>query len=312
MLNYTIVIPHKNSADLLQYCLDSIPDRDDVQVIVVDDNSDSDKVDYSHFPSWKGSNYVSILTKEGKGAGYCRNVALEKASGKWVLFLDADDYVKPCIGDIFDDNVNSDADIVFFRPTAVMLKDRQTPSKRADGYNKIIDDYKTNGDETALRTCFFIPTCKFVRRSLIEEHNIRFDEIRYSNDNYFAVSIGCAAKKIEVKDACYYVITESGNSLTSNFLQKPGELHSRAYAFLHASQVVARSPYRLNEGLLFYFATRLYHTDNKLYIQYIRFIHKECHYKKLDIYRRVFQNFNRKDRLKKYIKSILLELFGGS
>ena len=49
MINYSIVIPHKNTPDLLQYCLDSIPVRDDVQVIVVDDNSDADKVDFEHF-----------------------------------------------------------------------------------------------------------------------------------------------------------------------------------------------------------------------------------------------------------------------
>ena len=41
MVNYSIIIPHKNSADLLQYCLNSIPLRDDIQVIVVDDNSDA-------------------------------------------------------------------------------------------------------------------------------------------------------------------------------------------------------------------------------------------------------------------------------
>ena len=43
MLYYSIVIPHKNAQDLLKYCLDSIPIRDDIQVIVVDDNSDADK-----------------------------------------------------------------------------------------------------------------------------------------------------------------------------------------------------------------------------------------------------------------------------
>jgi glycosyltransferase involved in cell wall biosynthesis len=43
MYNYSFIIPHKNCPDLLQRCVDSIPDRDDVQVIVVDDNSDEGK-----------------------------------------------------------------------------------------------------------------------------------------------------------------------------------------------------------------------------------------------------------------------------
>ena len=48
--NYTIIIPHKNTTDLLRKCIDSIPKRNDVQVIIVDDNSDADKVDFEHFP----------------------------------------------------------------------------------------------------------------------------------------------------------------------------------------------------------------------------------------------------------------------
>ena len=36
---FSIIIPHKNIPSLLQRCLDSIPKRDDVQIIVVDDNS---------------------------------------------------------------------------------------------------------------------------------------------------------------------------------------------------------------------------------------------------------------------------------
>ena len=38
-INYSIIIPHKNSAGLLQRCLDSIPQRDDIQIIIIDDNS---------------------------------------------------------------------------------------------------------------------------------------------------------------------------------------------------------------------------------------------------------------------------------
>ena len=45
-INYSFIIPHKNCPDLLQRCVDSIPERDDVQVIVVDDNSDEGKKNY--------------------------------------------------------------------------------------------------------------------------------------------------------------------------------------------------------------------------------------------------------------------------
>jgi hypothetical protein len=45
-----IIIPHKNSPELLQRLLDSIPETDGVRVIIVDDGSDSKIVDFTHFP----------------------------------------------------------------------------------------------------------------------------------------------------------------------------------------------------------------------------------------------------------------------
>ena len=89
MFSYTIIIPHKNCPDLLKRCVDSIPVRDDVQIIVVDDNSDEDKK-----PSIerKGMEVVLLDASSSKGAGRARNVGLKHAKGKWLLFADADDY----------------------------------------------------------------------------------------------------------------------------------------------------------------------------------------------------------------------------
>ena len=65
MINYSIIIPHKNIPNLLQRCLDSIPNREDVQIIVVDDNSDPNIVDFDKFPGLNRSNVEVIFTKEG-------------------------------------------------------------------------------------------------------------------------------------------------------------------------------------------------------------------------------------------------------
>ena len=47
IIKYSIIIPHKNSPDLLKRCLESIPDRTDIQVVVVDDNSSSAIIDWN-------------------------------------------------------------------------------------------------------------------------------------------------------------------------------------------------------------------------------------------------------------------------
>ena len=91
MINYSVIIPHHNIPALLQRCLDSIPERDDIQIIVVDDNSDSNKVDFKKFPGIGRRNVEIYYTKEGKGAGFARNVGLKYAKGRYLIFADADD-----------------------------------------------------------------------------------------------------------------------------------------------------------------------------------------------------------------------------
>lgn len=266
MINYSIIIPHKNTPDLLQYCLDSIPVRDDVQVIVVDDNSDADKVDFEHFPQWKGANYECYLTKKSGGTGFAENVGIGYAKGKWVAFVGADDYLLPSANEIFDEEKDTEADMVYFRPTAVLLEDRSSFSKRADQYNAIIDRYFVTGDETELRCRYFSICGRLIRREMIMEKNIRFDEIRYSNDNLFAVKIGVGAGKIEVRDKNLYCITESDHTLTSNFMKKPGELRIRTDAFFRAQEVVHDHGYPVDEELSLKYLNTLFSEDREAFM----------------------------------------------
>ena len=81
---FSIIIPHHEIPMLLQRCLDSIPDVPEVQVIVVDDNSSEQKVDFGQFPGLNRKYTLCIFDKEGGGAGHARNIGLRHADGKWL------------------------------------------------------------------------------------------------------------------------------------------------------------------------------------------------------------------------------------
>jgi glycosyltransferase involved in cell wall biosynthesis len=117
--NFSIIIPHKNIPKLLQRCLDSIPQRDDLEVIVVDDNSDPQIVDFENFPGKKRKDTTIIFDKSGKGAGRARNVGIERAQGKWLLFADADDLYKPGFMDVLDEYKDDDIELLFYNVDSV-------------------------------------------------------------------------------------------------------------------------------------------------------------------------------------------------
>lgn len=213
-VSYSFVIPHRNSPNELKRCLDSIPYRDDVQTIVVDDNSDPDVVavirDYeSMFPN----SYFIFSDKKG-GAGFARNIGLEKAIGKWVVFADADDYFHPCINDALDHYSDSSVDIVFFKGDSIDTEAGR-PAHRADHLNAAFDKADETGDfsDLLLYTAVYM---KFIQRDLILANGINFNETPWANDVVFCAKIANAASTYALSPLCVYCLTKSSNSLTCN------------------------------------------------------------------------------------------------
>ena len=138
--SFTIIIPHYNIPELLSRCLASIPERDDTQVIVVDDKSDEPSCNELHklekvFPA------VSFLyAQEHRGGGGARNLGLEHARGKYLLFADADDIFNGCISGILDEYAASWVDIIFFNANSIYFDDFR-PARRSFQLNRIFARY---------------------------------------------------------------------------------------------------------------------------------------------------------------------------
>ena len=213
-INYSFIIPHHNTPDLLKRLVKSIPQRNDVEIIIVDDNSDEDKKanvvrdDVSIF-------YID--KDHTKGAGRARNVGLEHAIGKWLIFADADDFFSDTISKLLDSHKDSDHDIIYFKATG-RNSDTSKPVSRGLKYNIYLDKFKNKRNkisEDMLRYRHVIPWCKIIRRSLVTVHNIKFEEVKYSNDVMFVTQAAFHARNIDISNiAAYNVTVRSGSLMT--------------------------------------------------------------------------------------------------
>ena len=225
---FSIIIPHKDIPDLLMRCLRSIPVSEDIQVIVVDDNSADADTYLERYPELSRPYLEFVRTTKGGGAGYARNVGLEHAKGKWILFADADDFFVDDMSEIIYSLVDSEADVIYFKNKAVLSDNISIRANRSSYLNVRIDQYLADGDEWPVRFKTYVPWCKLIKRNLIVKNDIRFDELMYSNDVYFSLLTGYYSKIIEVVTRVLYVVTARSNSLAANFCSKPGELEQRA------------------------------------------------------------------------------------
>ena len=98
----------------------SIPKREDLQVIVVDDCSpEKDKYKLDAIKE-KFPNVEFYSTEKNGGGGKARNIGLQHAKGKFLIFSDADDYFTSGFSDILDDYSGcSNYDIIFFNAKSV-------------------------------------------------------------------------------------------------------------------------------------------------------------------------------------------------
>ena len=215
MINYSIIIPHKNSVNSLLRLCNSIPDDDDIQVIIIDDNSDV-AVDKQFQDIELNSNIEIVFCDVSKGAGGARNIGLQKAKGKWVLFADSDDYFTIHLENLLIENVDSGAEIIYFNTDSRDENEKQT--YRHLRYSKLVYDFlNDNKKENALKYYFTPPWAKMIKRDLIVQNNIKFDEIVASNDVMFSLKTASFAKKIKACKDILYVITLSKGSVYANY-----------------------------------------------------------------------------------------------
>lgn len=214
MYNYSIIIPYYDKYDLFVKAVESVPDRADIQIVVVD-NSKESLVD-NQVPCKQKSKITYVISDNTKGAGCARNMGLTKVEGRYTLFCDADDYFTPKAFESFDKYLDKEYDIVFFKSTSILLK-TGVVSDRHLTYNKFVDLFLEKGNAEKLRYRYEAPWGKLYKTSFIlENDNIRFEELRVNNDAWFSLMAGHHAQAIMAENDVVYVITEGerGSSLT--------------------------------------------------------------------------------------------------
>lgn len=230
----TIIIPCHNRLELLSQLISSIPKRDDIEVILVDDYSTEDltQIDLSVFPKHK---YIRNDTPN-RYAGSARNIGIENSSGEYLFFADSDDsiisegFVK-CL-DILE---KEKPDVLFAKATSFFDHDNDIGSRHIRS-NWLVNEVLNDANQSIL-VRFATPWAKFIRKDFIERHNLRFENQRVSNDIVFAALLVVKQPVIQVCDEVVYSIRQGNPALTNDYSLESTE--TRLQALLRYNQVLA-------------------------------------------------------------------------
>lgn len=96
MTKVSVIIPVYNAEKYLEQCISSIANQtmQDIEILVINDGSTNNSLNILDELSQKYKGKLKIFEKENGGAGSARNLGIENATGEFIKFVDADDYLK--------------------------------------------------------------------------------------------------------------------------------------------------------------------------------------------------------------------------
>lgn len=210
----SIIVPVYNTEQYLCQCIDSLLNQtlQEIEILVVDDGSTDNSWELLKEISSR-TDKIKLFRKENGGQGSARNLALDQATGEYVLFVDSDDWVSLEMCDILLQSLNYDeVDVLCFNYHLVY-------SEKIIRKNRISENGVWIGDK-GLKAFFTGEitghVCnKLYKRSLIELNKMRFrTDKKLYEDLLFTIQVLSYAKIVQYISYAPYFYRIRSNSST--------------------------------------------------------------------------------------------------
>ena len=208
----SVIVPMYNAERFIRRCLISVlaSKFTDYEVIVVDDCSVDNSVAEVEklVPHFDGRLKLLQTETNSGGAGVPRNLGIRHAAGKYICFLDADDFLLPtAIDDFFSVAEEYQADVVHTEKFLSFIdtgngnftRDELTLQRHEAGAP--VDEPTLDPDDLRerIQRCvdgkfLWLPWGKLFRRDLIVDNDIDFPQMKFSEDMVVCLKCLCCAK----------------------------------------------------------------------------------------------------------------------
>ena len=219
MIKYSFIVPVYNTEKYLKKCLDSLVNQTykNFEIIVVNDGS-TDKSSNIMSKYQKKYKNIIVIDKENEGLSMARNRGVQKSSGKYIIFVDSDDYVSNKLLEEVDKKID-DSDILRFQ---IATEDEE--------YTKI-NEYHEEGFESMcgydafkyLSSYHFVEPawCYVIRKNYYIENKFSFKKGVYHEEFGLIPYVIYKARKVKSIDFIgYYYIQRNGSIMNNNDYKK--------------------------------------------------------------------------------------------
>lgn len=213
MKRISIVIPIYNAEEYIEKCLEiltrQITEEDEI-ILVNDGSTDNSEEICKKYES--DSDNIKCYTLENGGPSRARNYGIEKANGKYLIFLDIDDYIEDNYVERMLENIEKN-DMVICGYNLVKVQKNQTVQIKMDKQKLTKENIMTLLENSIMLNTLWN---KIYKIDIIKNNNIRFDEKEFrGEDTLFNLDYIKYAKQILIiEDILYnYIMKNNGLNL---------------------------------------------------------------------------------------------------
>ena len=217
----SIIVPMYNSSEYIistLNCLNELTYRN-LELIFVDDGSEDNTLQIVNNYHFRNKMIIiKTISQSNSGVSSARNNGIKKAMGKYVFFLDADDYLFPdSIEKLYERIVvdNSDAIRGLFgigqKNSYINIEKTQFKKTYINEEIEILKKFLLT-DKIKGYSCNFL-----IKKNIIDEYNIRFDEkMSFMEDFIFDLQLFNICKSISILDEVTYIYFQNETSLSKS------------------------------------------------------------------------------------------------
>ena len=210
----SIIIPVYNVENYVERCLESVLNQTytNLEIIIIDDGS-TDKSSKICEKYKKKDKRIKLSKISNKGTSYARNYAIKKAKGKYINFIDSDDYIESNMIEILYNNLKKEKADISCCSFYEVFKDEIKPK------NQDINYYVMNNREAIKKTFLDRGLDVYTWNKLYDKKlfkNIEFPLGKKSQDRFIMYEIFDNAKKIVYESRCLYYYIQRDNSAANS------------------------------------------------------------------------------------------------
>lgn len=201
-IKVSVIIPVYNVEKYLEQCLSTVANQTlkEIEIICVDDGSTDSSLKIANSFAEKDSRFI-VVSQENGGAGAARNNGLRRARGKYLSFLDSDDFFEETmLEEAYNCAEAHSADFVVFKSDQYYDDTKEYKSVNWTLRYAEIPPYQPFSRRAMTDNIFkvFVGWAwdKLYNRQWVLDNNLWFQEQRTSNDMLFVFSATAIAKRI--------------------------------------------------------------------------------------------------------------------